>query len=158
MQMNSIKWRYKWLPHWKKEARFPIAHFSISNLQMYFVLWNLLSTDCNMYRVTLLFSHQVTSNSATPWTAARQASLSFTLSQSLLKLFSIESGKPSSQLILCHPLHFSKIIHWNSNTLATSCEELTHWKRPWCWEGLGAGGEGDDRGWYGWMALLTRWT
>ena len=26
---------------------------------------------------------------------------------------------------------------WNSNTLATSCEELTHWKRPWCWEGLG---------------------
>ena len=47
---------------------------------------------------------------------------------------------------------------WNSNTLATSCEELTHWKRPWCWEGLGAGGEGDDRGWDGWMASLTRWT
>ena len=34
---------------------------------------------------------------------------------------------------------------WNSNTLATSWEELTHWKRLWCWEGLGAGGEGDDR-------------
>ena len=32
------------------------------------------------------------------------------------------------------------------NTLATSCEELTHWKRPVCWEELGAGGEGDDRG------------
>ena len=47
---------------------------------------------------------------------------------------------------------------WNSSTLATSCEELTHWKRPWCWEGLGAGGEGDDRGWDGWMASLTRWT
>ena len=47
---------------------------------------------------------------------------------------------------------------WNSNTLATSCEELTHWKRPWCWEGLGAGGEGDDRGWDGWIASLTRWT
>ena len=47
---------------------------------------------------------------------------------------------------------------WNSNTLATSCEELTHWKRPWCWEGLGAGGEGDDREWDGWMASLTRWT
>ena len=38
---------------------------------------------------------------------------------------------------------------WNSNTLATSCEELTHWKRPWCWEWLGAGGEGDNRGWDG---------
>ena len=46
---------------------------------------------------------------------------------------------------------------WNSSTLATSREELTHWKRPWCWEGLGAGGEGDDRGWDGWMASLTRW-
>ena len=47
---------------------------------------------------------------------------------------------------------------WNSNTLATSCEELTNWKRPWCWEGLGTGGEGDDRGWDGWMASPTRWT
>ena len=41
---------------------------------------------------------------------------------------------------------------WNSNTLATSCEKLTYWKRPWCWEELGAGGEGDNRGWDGWMA------
>ena len=46
---------------------------------------------------------------------------------------------------------------WNSSTLATSCEELTHWKRLWCWEGLVAGGEGDDRGWDSWMASLTRW-
>ena len=37
-------------------------------------------------------------------------------------------------------------------------KEFTHWKRLWCWEGLGAGGEGDDRGWDGWMASLTRWT
>ena len=57
-----------------------------------------------------------------------------------------------------------KVVHWrdwcwswNSNTLATSCKELTHWKRPWCWEGLRAGGEGDDRGWDGWMASPTRW-
>ena len=34
---------------------------------------------------------------------------------------------------------------WNCNTLATWCEELTHWKRPWCWERLKAGGKGDDR-------------
>ena len=47
---------------------------------------------------------------------------------------------------------------WNSNPLATWCEELTHWKRPWCWEGLGAGGKGDDRGWDGWMASPTWWT
>ena len=47
---------------------------------------------------------------------------------------------------------------WSSNTLATWCKELTHWKRPWCWERLKAGGGGDDRGWDGWMASLTRWT
>ena len=44
-----------------------------------------------------------------------------------------------------------------SNTLATSCEELTHWKRPWCWERLKAGGDGDDRGWDGWRASPTEW-
>ena len=43
-------------------------------------------------------------------------------------------------------------------SLTTSCKELTHWKRLWCWEGLGAGGQGDDRGWDGWMASPTRWT
>ena len=47
---------------------------------------------------------------------------------------------------------------WNSNTLATWCEELTTWKRPRCWERLKVGGEGDNRGWDGWMALLTWWT
>ena len=47
---------------------------------------------------------------------------------------------------------------WNSNTLATWCEGLTHLKRPWCWERLKAGGEGDDRGWDGWMASPTQWT
>ena len=50
------------------------------------------------------------------------------------------------------------MLNWNSSTLATSCKELTHWKRLWCWEGLGAGGEGDDRGWDGWIVSPTRWT
>ena len=47
---------------------------------------------------------------------------------------------------------------WNSNTLVTWCEELTHLKWPWCWERLKVGGEGDDRGWDGWMASLTQRT
>ena len=35
---------------------------------------------------------------------------------------------------------------WNSNTLATSCEQVTHWKRPWCWEGFGGRrGRGQQR-------------
>ena len=55
-------------------------------------------------------------------------------------------------------------IHWKdwcwscSNTLATWCEELTHWKRAWCWKRLKAGGEGDNSGRDGWMASLTWWT
>ena len=47
---------------------------------------------------------------------------------------------------------------WNPNTLATWFKELTHWKRPWCWERLKAGREGGDRGLDGWMASLTQWT
>ena len=46
---------------------------------------------------------------------------------------------------------------WNSNTLATWCKELTHWKGPWCWERLRPGGERSNRGWDGWMASVTRW-
>ena len=72
--------------------------------------------------------------------------------------------------ILESPLDFKQIqpVHpernqswcwsWNSNTLATWCKELTHWKRPSCWERLRAGGEGDDRGWDDWMASPTQWT
>ena len=56
-------------------------------------------------------------------------------------------------------------LHWkdwcwscNSNTLATWCKELTHLKRPWCWERLKAGGEEDDRGWDGrWHHWLWTW-
>ena len=71
-----------------------------------------------------------------PWTSRRS-------NQSILK--EISPGCSLEGLMLKQ----------NSSTLATPCE-LTHWKRLWCWEGLGAGGEGDDRGWDGWMASLTR--
>ena len=74
-----------------------------------------------------------------PWTARRS-------NQSILK--EISSGCSLEGLMLKLELQY----------LATSCKELTHWKRPWCWEGLRAGGEGDDRGWVGWLASLTRWT
>ena len=47
---------------------------------------------------------------------------------------------------------------WSSNTLSTWCKELTHWKRPWCWERLKAGGKEGNRGWDGWMASSTQWT
>ena len=74
-----------------------------------------------------------------PWTAKRS-------NQSILK---ISPGCSLEGLML---------KSWNANTLATSCEELTHWKRLWRWEGFRAGREGDDRGWDDWMASPIRWT
>jgi len=74
-----------------------------------------------------------------PWTARR-------FNQSILK--EISPG--------CHWKDWC--WSWNSNILATWWEELTHMKRPWCWERLKAGREGNDRGWNGWMASQTQWT
>ena len=64
----------------------------------------------------------------------------------------------------CHPaipyIHSYIYIlnHFLIYIYITSCKELTHWKRLWCLEGLGAEGKGDDRGWDGWMASPTQWT
>ena len=74
-----------------------------------------------------------------PWTARRS-------SQSILKEITPEYSLEG--LILKLKLQY--FGHW--------CEELTHLKRPRCWERLKAGGEGGNRGWDGWMASLTRWT
>ena len=49
------------------------------------------------------------------------------------------------------------MLKWKPNTLATWSKELTHWEKPWCWERLNAGGEGDDRERDCWMASLTQW-
>ena len=71
-----------------------------------------------------------------PWTAIRS-------NPSILREISLGCSLEGLMLKL-------KLQYW--------CGELTHLKRPWCWERLRAGGEGDSRGWDGWMALLTRWT
>ena len=79
----------------------------------------------------------------------------------LCLLYLILQGHPTSpsyrkSVLNIHCKHWC--WSWNSNTLATWYEEVTHWKRPWCWKRLKVGGEGDDRGWDGWMASLTQWT
>ena len=75
-----------------------------------------------------------------PWTARRS-------NQSILKEISVLN------------IHWKDCCwNWNSNTLATWCEELTHMNRPWCWERLKVGEEGANRGRDGWMASLTQWT
>ena len=77
-----------------------------------------------------------------PWTARRS-------NQSILKEIS-----PEYSFIVLKEWCWS----WNSNTLATLCKEQTQWKIPWCWERLKAGGEGNDKGWDGWMVSLSQWT
>ena len=73
-----------------------------------------------------------------PWTARKS-------NQSILKEISLEYSLEAPMLKL------------NSNTLATWYEEMAQLRRPWCWERLKAGGEGDYRGWDGWMASPTQW-
>ena len=81
-------------------------------------------------------------------------------------VWGMDTGACMVESLCCSPETITTLLisytewcwSWNSRTLATACEELTHWKRLWCWEGLRAGGEGDDRGWDGWMASPTRWT
>ena len=79
----------------------------------------------------MLFSHSVISNSATPWTAAHQASLSITKSQSLLKLMSIESVMPSNHLILCHPLLLLLSIFLSIGVFSNEPALHIRWPKYW---------------------------
>ena len=70
----------------------------------------------------------------------------------------LESPLDCKEIQPVHPKGDQSCWSWNSTTLATSCKELTHWKIPWCCKALGVGEKGDNRGWDGWMASLTRRT
>ena len=81
----------------------------------------------------LLFSCQVRSNSSrpTPWTTARQASLSFTMSWSLLKLIFIQSVMPSNHLILCHPLLLLPSIFPSIRVFSKESALHNRWPKYW---------------------------
>ena len=71
------------------------------------------------------------SYSVTPWTAARQASLSITNSRSLLKLMSIESLMPSNHLILCHPLLLLPSIFPSIRVFSNESILCIRWSKYW---------------------------
>ena len=82
--------------------------------------------------ILLLFSRQVVSNSSvTPWTVARQAYLSFTISCRLLSLMSIESVIPSNHLILCHPLLLLPSIFPSFRVFSTELALFITWPKYW---------------------------
>ena len=105
--------------HIVKAMVFPVVMYEYEN-------WTIKKAECQ--RIDTLKPCCWRRLLRVPWTARRS-------NQSILKEINPEYSLEGLMLT------------WNSNTLATWCEELTHLKRPWCWESLKAGGEGVGRGW-----------
>ena len=90
-----------------------------------------ISVSACLITPLLLFSHCHVWLFATPWTAARQASLSFTISQSLLKLISVESVMPSNHLILYHALLLLPLIFPSSTFFSNESALHIRWPNYW---------------------------
>ena len=116
--------------HLVKVIAFPVVKYGCEN-------WTIMKTMCQrIYAFELLCWRSLL---RVPWTARRS-------NQSTLKEMSPD-------------IHWKDWCwSWRSYTFSTWWEVLTHWKRSWFWERLKAGGEGNDRGWDGWIASLTWWT
>ena len=97
---------------------------------------------------------------ATPWTAARQASLSITISQNLLKFMSIESVIPSNYLILCHPLLFLPSIFPSIRVFSNESALRMRWPKYWSFSlSNSPSNEQQDwssLGWTGWISLQSK--
>ena len=144
-------------------------------IPQYFIITNKGKESEKEYTYTCVLSHfSHIQLFATLWMVARHAPLSMRFSRQEYRS-GLQSPPPGDlpypgikPMSLTSPAlaggFFTTSTTWEAHiyllsirTLTTSCEELTRWKRLWCWEGLEAG-EGDDRGWDGWMASLIRWT
>ena len=114
-------------------VKLKVVHLTFHNLLCYINIFTQQSLLCFTQLLVnmLLSSHSVASDFVTPWTAACQASLTFTVSQSLLKLMSIESMILSKHLILCCPLLLPPSVFPSirvfSNALALHVWWLKYW-------------------------------
>ena len=129
LKSRDITWPTK--VHIVKAMVFPVVMYGCES-------WTIKKTECQRIDAFELWYWRRLLR--VPWTAKRSH-------QSILKEINPEFSLEGLMLKLKLP-----------NTLATWCREPTHWKRLWCWERLNAEGEGDDRGWDGWMASPTQWT
>ena len=116
--------------HLVKAMIFPVVMYGYES-------WTLKKAECQRTDAFVLWCWRRLLR--VPWAAGRS-------NQSILNETSL--GCSLEGLMLKLKLQYFGHLMW----------ELTHWKRLWCWEVLGAGGERDDRGWDGWMALLTQCT
>ena len=115
----------------------PSLHGPAINLSLFQTLILCLALLCIRHSDILRFwgsvqfSRSVVSDSATPWTAARQASLSITNSQSPPKPMSIESVMPSNHLILCRPLLLSPSIFPSIRVFSNESALHIRWPKYW---------------------------
>ena len=105
-----------------------------TQMRLQLLLWSHLSQEHVFFMLPslLLFSHSVVSNCATLWTAARQASLSFTISQNFLRLMSIKLVMPSNHLILCHPLLLLLSVFPSIRVFSGESALHIRWPSYWC--------------------------
>ena len=105
------------------------------------------------------FSRSVVSDSVTPWTTARQASVSITNFRSLLKLMSIESVMPSNHLILCCPLLLLPLIFPSVRVFSNESALCIRWPKYWSFSfNISPSNEhlGSPLGWTGWISLQSK--
>ena len=112
------------------------------------VLWCTSAVVAQSLSCVLLF--------VTPWTAACQASLFFTISWSLLKLMSIESVKPTNHLILCHPLPLLPSIFPSIRVFSNELALLIRWPKYWSFI-FNICPSNEYHGWFplGWTGLIS---
>ena len=90
------------------------------------------------------------------WTMVLEKTLESPLDSKEIKPVNLKEINP--EYSLAGMLKQARCWSWSCNTLATWCEKPSHWKRPWCWERLRAGGERGEREGDGWMVSLNQWT
>ena len=104
---------------------------NIQHLAHNFLSYYHFSMERNIYKYFVVQSVSHVQLFVTSWTAARQASLSFIISQSLLKLMSIESVMPSNRLVLCHPLPFLPSIFPSIRVFSNESSLCIGWPKYW---------------------------
>ena len=142
-------------------VRLPVSPFSHCDLRhMASPLWAwALNYELGMFLLaaSLLFSYCCSVQLfATPWTAAHQASMSFTISRSLLKLISIESVMPSNHVILRHPLLLLPSVFPSIRVFSSESVLLIRWPKYWNWISASVLPM-NIQGWFPLRSMMSMW-
>ena len=149
-----------------QESNLCLLHWQVDSLPLVPpwkpLLWSIILTIWIVELSLLLLSCSAT-QSVTPWTVTRQVSLPFTISQSLLKLMSIESVMPSNHLILCHPGSLLPSIFPSIRVFSNESVLHTRWSKFWSFSfSISPSNEGLPNqdwfplGWTGWISLQSK--